>query len=86
MNGRQHCLQVPPQLPGHSLLGARIWPRRCRWKRSGKPGMRPRGGRLLMICRSRAHMAPKAKSHGWVTTEAGYLLFLRGAVSPHALR
>ncbi|MGA7951680.1 MAG: hypothetical protein WCA45_16215 [Thiobacillaceae bacterium] len=41
---------------------------------------------LLMICRSRAHMAPKAKPHGWVMTEADCLLFLRGAVSPHALR
>ena len=41
---------------------------------------------LLMICRSRAHMAPKGKPHDWVTTEAGRPRFLRGAVSPYALR
>lgn len=30
------------------------------------------------------HMAPKGKPHGWVTTEKGCLLFIRGAVDQHA--
>jgi hypothetical protein len=29
-------------------------------------------------------MAPKGKPHGWVTTEGGCLLFIRGAVDQHA--
>ena len=30
------------------------------------------------------HMAPQGKPHGWVTTERGCLLFLRGAADQHA--
>lgn len=30
------------------------------------------------------HMAPKDKPHGWVTTENGCLLFIRGAADRHA--
>jgi len=37
-----------------------------------------------VLCRTGDyHMAPKGKPHGWVTTERGCLLFIRGAVDQH---
>lgn len=32
------------------------------------------------------HMAPKGKPHGWVTSEKGCLLFIRGAAEQHTRR
>jgi anti-sigma factor ChrR (cupin superfamily) len=38
-----------------------------------------------VLCRAGDyHMAPRGKPHGWVSTEGGCLLFLRGASDQHA--
>ena len=40
-----------------------------------------------VLCRSGDyHFAPRGKPHGWLTSEAGCVLFLRGGIEAHPHR